>query len=134
LPGVQGQRGLDGIDGKPGRDGIDGMGFEDLTFEHDGERTVNWRFARGERVREGSFVFPVPIHRGVWQEGAYTRGDTVSFGGSTWIARTDTTGKPEQSPDWRLSTKRGRDGKDGAAGKPGERGVEGKPGRDGRQW
>jgi hypothetical protein len=119
---------------KDGRDGIDGLGFEDLTVVHDGERQFTVRFARGEQVREFPFVIPALLDRGVWRDGAYAKGDVVTFGGSSWIAQADTTGKPELSPDWRLSTKRGRDGKDGTAGKPGERGPEGKPGRDGRTW
>ncbi|MCK1670288.1 hypothetical protein [Bradyrhizobium sp. 150] len=54
-----------------------------------------------------------PIYRGVWTEGAYLKGDIVTWAGSSFIAQRDTTDKPEQTDAWKLSTKRGRDGKDG---------------------
>jgi hypothetical protein len=73
----------------------------------------------------------VPIDRGVYREGtAYERGDSVTWGGSSFIAQRATTGKPEVSEDWRLSVKRGRDGKPGVPGKAGEPGKPGRPGRD----
>jgi hypothetical protein len=54
-----------------------------------------------------------PIYRGVWTEGTYLKGDSVTWAGSSFIAQRDTTDKPEQTDAWKLSTKRGRDGKDG---------------------
>lgn len=55
-----------------------------------------------------------PIHKGVWKEGPYLKGDAVTWAGSTFIAlRDNDSEKPEITDAWRLSTKRGRDGKDG---------------------
>lgn len=65
------------------------------------------------------FRIPMVIDRGVWREGAYEKGDHVSWDGSGWIAQRKTAAKPGSSPDdWRLSTKRGRDGKDAGEATP----------------
>lgn len=93
------------------RDGIDGVGFDDIEVIHDGEREFIIRFVRGEQVREFRFVIPVVLDRGVWREGAFARGDGVTWAGSYWIAQRDTEAKPETNSDWRLSAKRGRDGR-----------------------
>lgn len=102
-------------DGKDGRDGADGIGFDDLTVEHDGERGIVLRFARGSEVKEFPLSFPVTIDRGVYKEGsAYQRGDAVTWGGSLWIAQKDSPeSKPGMGDGWRLAVKKGRDGKDG---------------------
>lgn len=50
--------------------------------------------------------------RGVWKEGPYPRGSCVTFGGSYWLAKQDTTSKPGTDSTWRLVAKRGADGKD----------------------
>jgi Collagen triple helix repeat (20 copies) len=109
-------------------DGRDGLGFEHLTVEHDGERTVTFKFTLGDRVKEFPIIFPVPLYRGVYQAGSsYQRGDLVTFGGSIFHANDDTTDKPEEAGRiWTLAAKRGRDGRNG---KDGERGPEGKPGK-----
>ncbi len=105
-------KGDKGDPGKDGNDGADGMGFDDMTVEHDGERTVTLRFARGEVVKEFPLVFPIVLDRGVYRpEQSYAKGDAVSFGGSLWIAQDETNAKPEASSEWRLAVKRGRDGK-----------------------
>lgn len=62
-----------------------------------------------------TFSIPMVIDRGVWREGEHEKGDHVTWDGSGWIAQRKTATKPGTGPDWRLSTKRGRDGKDGAA-------------------
>jgi hypothetical protein len=56
-----------------------------------------------------------PIDRGVWREGNFRKGDGVSYGGSWFIAKQDTTptDKPGESDAWRLAVKRGRNGADG---------------------
>lgn len=127
LPGVPGRWGDKGADGK---DGLDGLGFDDVVQEFDGERRVTLSFARGDRKKTmATLVFPTVIDRGIWKEGhAYERGDSVSWGGSLFIAQRDTKAKPELSDDWRLAAKRGRDGKEG---KPGKDGLNGKDGKDG---
>jgi hypothetical protein len=135
--GTPGRDGRDGQQGVPGRwgdkgadgkDGVDGLGFDDIVQDFDGERRVTFAFARGERKKAmPTMVFPTVIDRGVWKEGhAYDRGDSVSWGGSLFIAQRDTKAKPELSDDWRLAAKRGRDGKEGKAGKDGRDGKDGK--------
>lgn len=123
LPGVPGDR---GTDGQHGKDGADGLGFDDLSVLHDGERGVTFRFQKGDHVKDFTVTFPVPIQRGVFTEGkTYSRGDIVTWGGSSWHANEPTTVKPgEGSKSWSLCVKRGRDGKDGTPG------ADGKPGRD----
>jgi integrin beta 3 len=110
---LKGDPGKDALPGEPGKDGL---GFDDLTVEHDGERTVILRFARGDLVKEFPVVFPVPIYRDVYRpEKAYVRGDVVTFGGSMWHCNAATEEKPgDGSTAWTLAAKRGRDGRDGA--------------------
>ncbi len=68
---------------------------------------------RGEDVKEFTFKMPVILDAGVFRRGNdYEKGDSVTWDGSTWIAQKDTSDKPGESDAWRLSTKRGRDGKD----------------------
>lgn len=118
-PGRDGAQGLPGRSGLDGKDGLDGLGFDDIQVEHDGERRFTFKFARGGREKTfGAFTIPAMIHRGVWIEGkAYEAGDVVTWAGSGWIAKTDTTQKPgDGSPDWLLAIKRGRDGRDAKGG------------------
>ena len=60
---------IPGPQGSPGPRGADGLGFEDLSIDHDGERTVTLRFKRGKELLEKTIVFPVAIYRGVWKDG-----------------------------------------------------------------
>lgn len=104
--------GKDGEPGAPGKDGADGLGFDDLTVTHDGHREFTLVFERGDRRKEFSFSLPVTLDCGVYSEGrAYEPGDSVTWGGSLWIAQRDTCAKPGESDDWRLAVKRGRDGR-----------------------
>lgn len=77
-------------------------------------------FVAGFRLTDGAvvhktFVLPVVLDRGVFKVGNdYQRGDSVSWDGSTWIAQ-EAVEKADQRPMpplWRLSVKRGSDGKD----------------------
>jgi hypothetical protein len=113
-------------DGKDGRDGKDGLGFDELELVEDETGRAVAKFVNGDRVK--SIRLPGFVDRGVWRpEYAYVKGDGVTFGGSFFIAQTDQpSGKPEETPDWRLSVKRGRDGKNG------DKGLDGKPGKDGK--
>lgn len=123
--------GRDGAPGAAGKDGLDGLGFEDMAAEYDGDRMVTLKFVRGEQIKSFPVCLPIAVYRGVYKSGeAYSTGDSVTFGGSQWIARRDTTDKPETTDAWTLAVKRGRDGKDGKDGAPGPQGVEGKAGRD----
>jgi integrin beta 3 len=145
--GIQGERGLDGRDGRDGKDGIDGKdGAPGLNGTLDGLemrqsedfRTVEFFYkATGEPVPSGRFYFPVVIDKGVYTSGVtYQRGDNVTYAGSSWIAQRETDEVPgEGSTAWRLSAKRGREGKAGKDGKPGKDGKDGAPGRDGtKSW
>lgn len=98
---------------KDGEHGKDGLGFDDMRVEHDGERGFTLIFERGEQRKEFSFTLPVVLERGVYKsDRTYERGDAVTADGSYWIAQKDApSGKPGQSPDWRLAVKKGRDGK-----------------------
>lgn len=65
-------------------------------------------------IVEKSFSMPVVIYRGVYKEGnKYTKGDTVTWGGSMWHCNQDTDVKPDNinHKHWTLSVKRGRDAK-----------------------
>lgn len=100
---------------KDGEDGKDGMSLEDFSVEFDGDRTVSLKLASGDLVKESVLRFPVPIYRGVYEEEkSYERGDSTTWGGSTWTALKDAPqGKPGTSEDWRLSVKRGHKGDKG---------------------
>lgn len=98
----------------PGPKGKDGLSCEDFSFEYDGERRLSIVYQVKGETRRFDIKLPIPLDAGVYKEGVqYEKGDGVSFGGSYFIAQEDTTDKPETSKAWRLSTKRGRDGKDG---------------------
>jgi hypothetical protein len=108
--------GKDGDAGKDGRDGIDLTSFDAIVLDDD--RTIELKFVSGEEERVASFKWPTILDRGVYKAGeVYDPGDAVSWGGSLWIAQKTTDAKPD-TPDsgWRLSVKRGRDGKDAKIG------------------
>ncbi len=112
--GVDGRDGADGKDGRDGLNGRDGFGFDDLSVEQTDERGFKLVFAQGDARKEFPFSLPVVLDRGVFKQGeSYEPGDGVTWGGSYWIAQRSTDAKPD-GPDsgWRLSVKRGRDGKD----------------------
>lgn len=139
VPGSPGEKGLDGLNGRDGIDGKDGLGFDDITVEHDGERTITVKFTQGDRVKAFPFKLPVTLYRGLYDAGkAYETGDEVTWGGSMWIARQETSGiaPDENSPAgkkaWALATMRGRQGKQGTKGDAGDRGPRGEMGPQGR--
>lgn len=92
------------------------------------------------RMTDGTVVHkqvsvPTMIYRGIWDgEAAYSRGDTVTRDGGTWVLMADlqrgAPGDPGADTGWQLAVKKGRDGRDGLRGEKGERGGEGRPGRD----
>jgi integrin beta 3 len=115
--------GKDGADGKDGRDAFELDQFA-MTLSDDQLEYV-WTFGAGETRKE--FRFPRPSYREVFKAGeTYRAGDSVTWGGSSWIAMRETTAKPETDDSWRLAVKRGRDGKDGKNGEKGERGAAGR--------
>lgn len=138
--GDRGEKGLDGAQGPAGRDGVDGVGFDDLDLTYDGERTITLAWTKGERVVTKAIAVPVVLYRGVYVPGkAYEAGDSVTFGGSTWIAKRDTEMRPDipgTDTGWQLAVKHGREGRQGPAGKDGKDGQHGKDGKDltGQGW
>lgn len=110
------------------------FGLENLDLEYDGERKFTFRCSLGKHGDiERSFTVPVLLDRGVYRpDHNYAKGDTVTAGGSLFIAQSDNPeGAPGLSKDWRLAVKRGRDGKDGKNGEKGEKGDPGRHGKDG---
>ncbi len=112
---------------KDGRDGLDGVGFDDLELVEDDRGRPILRCVRGEKVRE----FRIDgAYCGVWKAGdSYLKGDRVTWSGSLFIARQDTTDKPETSAAWQLAVKHGKEGKPGPEG---QKGLDGRHGRDGK--
>lgn len=98
----------------PGPRGADGLGFDDMSVEHDGERTFTFKLMRGEDVKQFSFTVPCMIYRSIWQEGSYQRGDVVTYDGCCWVALKETAARPGNGNGgvWQMAVKRGRDGKD----------------------
>jgi len=119
--GMPGDKGEKGDMGRDGRDAADLLLLRNDIKEHvtasfgavsvttpDGGRTLCWSL--GGKVCE--IKTAIPLDAGVWKDGtAYVPGDTVSHGGSLHIAKVETTAKPG-TDDWRLSVKRGADGRD----------------------
>jgi len=102
-----------GADGRHGRDGAPGLGFDDMRWEYDGERTMTMIMERDGQRQTQSFYIPVPIDRGIWREGEYVPGDTVTRDGAVWIAKRTTTAIPGVGADngWRLAVKSARNGR-----------------------
>jgi hypothetical protein len=97
-----------------GKDGEPGLGFEEFDTHYDGERHLKLIWSRDGLEYIHHLHLPIPIYRGVWQDGQdYERGDTVTWGGSLWHCDAEKSAKkPDGGTDWRLAAKRGRDGKD----------------------
>lgn len=97
---------------RPGPRGADGFGFKDMDVQFDGERTITLKFERDDEVKEFTFKMPCMIYRGVYtQSQKYEVGDSVTFGGSLWVCKRDTTDKPNEGNAWQLAAKKGRDSK-----------------------
>jgi hypothetical protein len=139
------------VRGADGRDGAPCLGFDDLRWEYDGERTITALMERGGQVHTQSFTLPVVLDRGIWREGEYQKGDGVSRDGAFWIAQRNTTATPGIGSDsgWRMAVKSARNGKSAydiarsngfsgterewlasLKGPEGKQGPQGAPGRD----
>lgn len=129
-------RALARIPGPQGEQGLPGVCFDEIkSSQEDDGRVLIFQFFRGEKLlTEVRHITCTVIDRGVWRDGEFLKGDGVTWGGSFFIAQSDTKAKPGESDSWRLAVKRGRDGKDGKPGEHGKQGPEGKPGRDGKQY
>lgn len=95
----------DGVDGK---NAIEIKDF-DISIGED-KRTLTVKLGDVSKSVRISSV----IHKGVYSPSyEYQDGDCVTFGGSLWIAKKDfPQGAPNNSDDWQLSVKKGRDGKE----------------------
>lgn len=98
------------------KDGRDALNLEDFDlYLADDGRTVTVKMQAGETVIEKSVKIAAVIDRETFKhDGAYEKGDGVSYGGSFWIAKCDAPkGVPGSGEtDWRCAVKKGRDGKD----------------------
>lgn len=99
-------------DGENGRDAFPLDSF-DMQLGDDG-RTVTVKMQAGDTVIEKSVKIATLLDKGVYSKGhSYEKGDVVSYGGCSWVAqKDDAAGVPGGSDGWRLSVKKGRDGKD----------------------
>lgn len=53
------------------------------------------------------------VFKGVWMPGTtFARGSLAVWDGSLWLSLVDTEQKPGASVEWKMVTKKGRDGKD----------------------
>ena len=99
------------------KDGRDGVDLTEVGLEFDGERTVTVRGRTGEVSKR----LPIPLWRGYWSQGvAAEKGDILTHNGTAYIAVVD---NPKCEPDvgkydheWKVFTRKGRDGKDGRNG------------------
>lgn len=103
-----------GADGKDGAPGVDGLGFDDLSVDFDGERTVALKFQRGAITKVFPLTLPLLRYCGTYQDNfPYVIGDVVTSGGNAWHCQQPTTIRPgDSTAAWRLMVRKGRDGKD----------------------
>lgn len=103
--------------GSDGARGADGADFSEASIDYDGERGL---VIRGKGGAEIVRRLPIPMDKGYWREGmACEKADLVTHNGNVWIALKDTNAKPclENTEDWRLFVRKGRDGIDGKSGR-----------------
>lgn len=108
--GEKGERGADGLNGKdgapstvPGPKGDKGeRGADGIATREELNSIVEQRFAE---IQVRTFA---DVYQGVYENGRlYTRGLLTTWGGSLWLSKVETRGKPGESPDWSLVVKRG---------------------------
>lgn len=106
-------------DGRDGKDGADGFGVDDMTVEHDGGRRIAFNYVRGDQSKRFDLRLDgIVLDQGVYREDRqppYERGDSVTYGGSYWVATRDAPAIPGRGEDngWRLAVKTGREGRAG---------------------
>ena len=138
-PGVPGAPGRDGEVGARGEKGLDGAAGRDGTLEGVTVKAIDERtfeLVRSDGSSLGVLAFPVPLYKGVYVAGAgYLKGDSVTLGGSLWIAKEATKDKPGDGvTGWQLAVKAGRDGREGKSGDRGPSGLKGEKGDPGRNY
>lgn len=87
-------------------------GIADIDIIYDGHRNISIKVIKSSgEFYEKSFDVPVMIHKGIWREGDYKKGDTVQLSGSLWIATEDNSERPGgESKCWQVAAKRGGTG------------------------
>jgi hypothetical protein len=103
-----------GKDGAPGRDGAD---LTEIGMDFDGERTVTIKGRTGEVTKR----LPVPLWRGYWSPDVVVeKADILTHNGTAYIAIVDNPkcepGVGKYDHEWKVFTRKGRDGKDGRNG------------------
>lgn len=88
-------------------------GLAAIAFEQISER----EFRAKARLTDGTestaeFKIPVMLHRGIWQERTYERGDCVTRDSSTWHCTAESTTTAPPGPHWQLIVRKGDKGKD----------------------
>jgi hypothetical protein len=116
---------IPGPPGPPGPMGPEGLGFDDLSFDYVGQRTLRVAWSRGDRVKTQDVSltgFPdVDPDDLAWRaDKTYHRGDIVQLHGA-WIAKGTSVGmRPGSGADaaasWKLFLKAGKDGRDAKSG------------------
>ena len=99
------------------KDGRDGVDLTELSVDFDGERTVTVKGRTGEVTKR----VPIPLWRGYWSEKVVAeRGDILTHNGTAYIAIVDNPkcepGVGKYDHEWKVFTRKGRDGKDGRNG------------------
>ncbi|UUS13342.1 hypothetical protein NMB32_14620 [Stenotrophomonas sp. CD2] len=100
--------------GRDGEDGQHGLSFETASGDYDSERGFVITLGSGDRRTE--LVLPYMVHRGFHREGLGMKaGQSVTHDGALWIAKRANASKPclENTDDWILAARKGRDGRDG---------------------
>jgi hypothetical protein len=99
-------------------------GIADIQFEKNSDRQFTLQVVRSSGcIEKNIMALPVMIYRGVYCEGEYEAGDTVTWAGSLWHCNETTCDKPGEGGCWTLCAKKGRDGKDGKHGRDLVKGV-----------
>jgi len=125
----------------------DGLNYFDLDQNEfkvgDASSSLDWNVtAAGQLTLKGALVqsgagttAPLPCSRGVYNASyTYYRGDTATYGGSTWqyINVTPAAGQtPAEGAYWTIVAAAGADGEDGLPGTPGVDGTDGTDGING---
>ena len=99
------------------KDGRDGVDLTELSVDFDGERTVTVKGRTGEVTKR----VPVPLWRGYWsQDVVAEKSDILTHNGTAYIAIVDNPkcepGVGKYDHEWKVFTRKGRDGKDGRNG------------------
>jgi len=93
--------------------GKDGVSFEDFTLAYDTEnQEVVVKARSGDVTKEVRAPIRGITLGGYWRDGTKAKAQEAwSYGGCLWVAKCDTSSKPDTtSEDWLLAARKGRDG------------------------